>query len=102
MKPAELGVLLGLCIFFLRTSPLMGGVSRLAEQLCGKFKDPCKMGMNSGSCYEVHVRYFYNKTSKRCEHFIFSGCDGNLNNYKLKIECQIACVAEYKKVSWSL
>lgn len=54
------------------------------------------MEMNAGSCYEIHIRYFYNKTSKRCENFIFSGCDGNLNNYKLQIECQIACVEEYK------
>ncbi|KAF0886652.1 SPIT4 inhibitor, partial [Crocuta crocuta] len=54
--------------------------------------DPCKMEMNPGSCFEIHLRYFYNKTSKRCESFVFSGCNGNLNNFKLKIECDVACL----------
>ncbi|XP_029775065.1 kunitz-type protease inhibitor 4 [Suricata suricatta] len=97
MKPAELGFLLGLFIFFLLTTPLMGGVARVAERICGDLKDPCKMEMNPGSCFEIHFRYFYNRTSKRCESFVFSGCNGNLNNYKLKIECDIACVEEYRK-----
>uniref|UniRef100_A0ABI8A463 BPTI/Kunitz inhibitor domain-containing protein n=1 Tax=Felis catus TaxID=9685 RepID=A0ABI8A463_FELCA len=95
MKPAELGFLLGLFIFFLLTTPLMGGVARLAEMICGDLKDPCKMDMNPGSCFEIHFR-FYNQTSKRCESFIFTGCNGNLNNYKLKLECDIACVEEYR------
>ncbi|KAI5947525.1 Kunitz-type protease inhibitor 4 [Manis javanica] len=54
------------------------------------------MEMESGSCFEVHMRYFYNQTSKRCESFVFSGCNGNLYNYVLKIECQISFVEEYK------
>ncbi|XP_027479696.1 kunitz-type protease inhibitor 4 [Zalophus californianus] len=96
MKSAELGFLLGLFIFLLLTTPLMGGVVKLAEMICGDLKDPCKMDMDAGSCFEIHFRYFYNQTSKRCESFVFSGCNGNLNNYKLKIECNIACVEEYK------
>lgn len=54
------------------------------------------MDMKRGSCYDIYFRYFYNYTSKKCRSFIFSGCDGNLNNYKLKIECQIACEKEYE------
>ncbi|XP_054430004.1 kunitz-type protease inhibitor 4 [Pteronotus mesoamericanus] len=96
MKPAELRFLLGLLIFFLQTTPLMGGVSRLSERICGDLKDPCLMEKDVGSCYEVHFRYFFNKTSKRCQSFVFSGCDGNLNNYKLQIECQVACEEEYR------
>ncbi|XP_008561623.1 PREDICTED: kunitz-type protease inhibitor 4 [Galeopterus variegatus] len=97
MKPTKLGFLLGLFIFCSLTTPLLGGVTRLLEKICGDLKDPCIMDMNVGSCFEVHFRYFYNKTSKACESFVYSGCDGNLNNYQLKIECEVACVEEYKK-----
>ncbi|XP_020137625.2 kunitz-type protease inhibitor 4 [Microcebus murinus] len=96
MKTAELKFLLAFFIFYSLTTPLLGGVKTLTEKLCKDFKDPCIMDMDAGSCYEVHTRYFYNKTSQKCQSFIFSGCDGNLNNYKLQIECQIACVKEYK------
>ncbi|XP_077015545.1 kunitz-type protease inhibitor 4 [Tamandua tetradactyla] len=96
MKPAKLGFLLGLFIFSLLTGPLMGGVDKVTEMVCGKLKDPCEMDMDIGSCYEIHFRYFYNKTSKKCQSFFFTGCDGNLNNFKLKIECQITCVEDYK------
>ncbi|XP_024895500.1 kunitz-type protease inhibitor 4 [Pteropus alecto] len=97
MKPAELGFLLGLFIFFLVATPLMGGVYKLSNIICGDLKDPCKLDKKTGSCYEVHFRYFYNKTSERCEFFIFTGCDGNLNNYKLKIECDTACDKNFKQ-----
>uniref|UniRef100_A0A8C3WMG7 Serine peptidase inhibitor, Kunitz type 4 n=1 Tax=Catagonus wagneri TaxID=51154 RepID=A0A8C3WMG7_9CETA len=92
MKSAELGFLLGLFIFFLLATPLMGGVARLSEMICGPLKDPCNMDINYGSCFEIHFRFFFNKTSRTCESFLYSGCDGNLNNYKLKIECQVACM----------
>ncbi|KAF6089472.1 serine peptidase inhibitor, Kunitz type 4 [Phyllostomus discolor] len=96
MKPAELRFLLGLLIFSLQTMPLMGGVERVSQRMCEDLKDPCRMEMNVGSCYEIHFRYFYNYTSKRCQSFLFTGCDGNLNNYKLKIECQIMCEEEFR------
>lgn len=41
MKSAELGYLLGLFIFFLLTTPLMGGVSKLSQMICGPLQ-----GMN--------------------------------------------------------
>uniref|UniRef100_A0A8D1KQC4 BPTI/Kunitz inhibitor domain-containing protein n=2 Tax=Sus scrofa TaxID=9823 RepID=A0A8D1KQC4_PIG len=92
MKSAELGYLLGLFIFFLLTTPLMGGVSKLSQMICGPLQDPCNMDVKYGSCFEIHFRFFFNKTSRTCEYFIYSGCDGNLNNYKLRIECQLACM----------
>lgn len=59
--------------------------------------DPCKLDMKTGNCYEVHFRYFYNRSSETCQSFLFTGCDGNLNNYKLKIECQVACDKTFKQ-----
>ncbi|KAF5917484.1 kunitz-type protease inhibitor 4 [Diceros bicornis minor] len=96
MKTAELGFLLGLFIFFLLTTPLMSGVAKIAEMICGELKDPCVMEKDTGSCFEVHFRYFYNKTARRCQRFVYTGCNGNLNNYKLKIECDVACDERYK------
>ncbi|XP_008159427.2 kunitz-type protease inhibitor 4 [Eptesicus fuscus] len=96
MKPAELRFLLELFLFALLATPIMGGVAKLTKQICGDFKDPCNMDPKHGSCYEVHFRYFYNKTSQRCQSFIFTGCDGNINNYQLKIDCQVACEEEYR------
>uniref|UniRef100_A0A8C6CQC9 Serine peptidase inhibitor, Kunitz type 4 n=1 Tax=Moschus moschiferus TaxID=68415 RepID=A0A8C6CQC9_MOSMO len=91
MKLIELGFLLGLFTFSLLTTPLMGGMNRITEMICEKAKDPCMMPLNFGSCYNIVFRYFYNITSGLCESFVYTGCDGNLNNYKLKIECQLAC-----------
>ncbi|XP_023052890.1 kunitz-type protease inhibitor 4 [Piliocolobus tephrosceles] len=96
MKSAKLGFLLRFFIFCSLNNLLLGGVNKIAEKICGDLKDPCKLDMNVGSCYEVHFRYFYNRTSKRCEAFVFSGCDGNLNNFKLKLECDVTCVTKYK------
>ncbi|XP_023576448.1 kunitz-type protease inhibitor 4-like [Octodon degus] len=96
MRTAKLGFLLGLFIFCLQTASLLGGVAKVAEYFCGHVKDPCVMGIDIGRCYEIHFRYFYNTTSKQCESFFYSGCAGNLNNFKLKIECQVACIPEYE------
>nr|XP_023419951.1 kunitz-type protease inhibitor 4 [Cavia porcellus] len=96
MKPAKLGFLLWLFIFCLQTSPLLGGTVKIAERICGHLSDRCSWDMDRGSCFEVHFRYFYNKTSKHCESFLYTGCAGNLNNFKLKIECQVTCDSKYQ------
>ena len=35
--------------------------------------------------------YFYNSTTGRCEQFIYSGCEGNGNNFQTLEECQQGC-----------
>nr|XP_005897636.1 PREDICTED: kunitz-type protease inhibitor 4 [Bos mutus] len=96
MKLIELGFLLGLFTSLL-TTPLMGGMTQITDMICKKFKDRCKMPLNFGSCYDIQFRYFYNITSGLCESFVYTGCDGNLNNYRLKIECQMTCEKKYIK-----
>ncbi|CAH6776808.1 Spint4 [Phodopus roborovskii] len=102
MKPAKLGFLLGFFIFCLLMAPGQNGVARLTRTICHKYKDICNMDMEPGSCYEVHFRFFYNKTSKECQSFLFTGCDGNLNNFRLKIECDIECNEKYRTFQDSL
>ena len=36
-------------------------------------------------------RYFFNKTSSKCEEFIFGGCQGNWNNFPTESGCEDAC-----------
>ena len=60
--------------------------------------ESCNMDVDPGSCYEVHFRFFYNRTAGECQSFVFTGCNGNLNNYRLKIECDIECNEEYRTV----
>ncbi|KAM5176036.1 kunitz-type protease inhibitor 4 [Callospermophilus lateralis] len=83
MKPAKLGFLLWLFIFCALTTPVLG--------------DPCVMDVNPGDCFDIFIRYFYNQTSKKCEYFYYSGCNGNLNNFMIKLDCQVACDEEFKK-----
>ncbi|XP_055451906.1 kunitz-type protease inhibitor 4-like [Psammomys obesus] len=98
MMPAKLGFLLRFFTFCLSTAPVLSGVARLSESMCRDLKDPCGLEQDPGSCYEIHFRFFYNRSSKLCESFIYSGCNGNLNNFQLKIECDIQCNENYRTV----
>ncbi|KAH0501757.1 Kunitz-type protease inhibitor 4 [Microtus ochrogaster] len=100
MKPAKMGFLLGIFIFCSVTAPVLSGVARLTHNICREYKESCNMDMDPGSCYEVHFRYFYNRTAGECQSFVFTGCNGNLNNYRLKIECDIECNEEYRTVRY--
>ncbi|XP_031229622.1 kunitz-type protease inhibitor 4 [Mastomys coucha] len=96
MKPAKLGFLLGFSLFCSLSPPVLSGVERVARHLCKDFNDPCSLELDPGSCYEIHFRFFYNQTAKACQSFLFSGCDGNLNNFKLKIDCEVTCIENFK------
>uniref|UniRef100_D4A0Q5 Serine peptidase inhibitor, Kunitz type 4 n=1 Tax=Rattus norvegicus TaxID=10116 RepID=D4A0Q5_RAT len=96
MKSAKLGFLLGFSLFCLLSPPVLSFVEKVAARLCKEFNDPCALEMDPGSCYESHYRFFYNQTSKKCQIFVFSGCNGNRNNFMLKIDCDVMCNEEYK------
>ena len=51
-----------------------------------------------GPCYASFSRWFFNKTSERCEQFIYGGCDGNANNFEGKKECRDYCVSRKRRV----
>ncbi|XP_052579690.1 kunitz-type protease inhibitor 4 [Peromyscus californicus insignis] len=98
MKPAKLGVLLAFFIFCSLTTPGLSGIAKLMKLLCDEYRDICTMDMDPGHCYEPQFKFFYNRTAKECQSFIFNGCDGNLNNFNLKLECDIACNEDYRTV----
>lgn len=51
----------------------------------------CRLPPVTGPCRAYFSRYFYNTTSKRCEKFIFGGCQGNSNNFPTLELCQDKC-----------
>ncbi|NXM00882.1 TFPI1 inhibitor, partial [Tyrannus savana] len=52
----------------------------------------CAMKADDGPCKAIHVRYFFNIQSRRCEVFEYGGCHGNENNFLTLEECQKKCV----------
>ncbi|NWQ64632.1 TFPI1 inhibitor, partial [Neopipo cinnamomea] len=52
----------------------------------------CAMKADDGPCKAIHMRYFFNIQSRKCEVFEYGGCHGNENNFLTLEECQKKCV----------
>ncbi|XP_066045621.1 tissue factor pathway inhibitor isoform X5 [Chamaea fasciata] len=52
----------------------------------------CAMKADDGPCKAIHIRYFFNIKSRKCEVFEYGGCHGNQNNFQTLEECQEKCV----------
>ncbi|XP_006035847.1 kunitz-type serine protease inhibitor bitisilin-3-like [Alligator sinensis] len=74
--------LLALCLC-LRPAPAQEGAERRA--------DLCKLPPEQGPCRGRIPRFYYNASSKRCELFMYGGCQGNANNFKTEEDCVAAC-----------
>ncbi|EYC31475.1 hypothetical protein Y032_0004g2173 [Ancylostoma ceylanicum] len=53
----------------------------------------CYKEPKTGPCRASLPRFFYNKTSRTCEKFIYGGCEGNENNFEDEKECKRWCKA---------
>ena len=51
----------------------------------------CQLPPEQGPCEAAINSWFYNPSSGRCEQLQFGGCDGNLNNFASRRECETAC-----------
>ena len=51
----------------------------------------CTMEKMPGSCLSRVLRYFYDSEERRCRPFIYTGCDGNANNFLEFSDCTEAC-----------
>lgn len=45
-----------------------------------------------GPCKGYFVKYYYDKSTGRCEQFAFGGCQGNGNRFSSNEECERICV----------
>ncbi|KAL6256932.1 hypothetical protein P5V15_011867 [Pogonomyrmex californicus] len=52
----------------------------------------CQLPIERGLCRAYITRYGYNSISGQCERFIYTGCQGNANNFKSMALCEEACM----------
>ncbi|XP_053250736.1 eppin-like [Podarcis raffonei] len=51
----------------------------------------CRLPPVTGPCKALIRKLYYNWGKKRCEEFIYGGCQGNLNRFDTLEMCQKAC-----------
>jgi hypothetical protein len=63
------------------------------ERTCKKRAEPnrCQLSKQPGPCRGYFPRWWFNKATRRCEQFVYGGCQGNANNFATQAECQSAC-----------
>ncbi|XP_061821997.1 protein AMBP [Nerophis lumbriciformis] len=53
--------------------------------------ESCQLKAETGPCFGIHQRFFYNSSSLTCQPFKYGGCLGNDNNFKTEKECLQRC-----------
>lgn len=53
--------------------------------------ESCRLPYQSGSCGDQQRKYYYNYNYGSCEEFIYTGCDGNQNNFETPEDCERHC-----------
>ncbi|XP_034752597.1 protein AMBP-like [Etheostoma cragini] len=56
--------------------------------------EACKAAPDTGPCFGMHQRYYYNSSLMSCELFKYGGCLGNQNNFENERECLQRCRTE--------
>ena len=51
----------------------------------------CSLPKVVGPCKAAFPRWFFNTKTRRCERFIYGGCQGNANNFNSLAECLNTC-----------
>ncbi|XP_066998649.2 kunitz-type serine protease inhibitor textilinin-2 [Anabrus simplex] len=54
--------------------------------------DLCYLDAETGDCRAMYQRFFFNKSTQKCEFFIYGGCHGNSNNFQTQEDCERMCV----------
>lgn len=55
------------------------------------FPDQCKLPIERGSCAGNFGRWGFNAETRRCEQFIWGGCEGNSNRFGSEAACVMRC-----------
>lgn len=53
--------------------------------------DDCDQPKTEGPCRGNYSRWYYDKSSEKCEVFTYGGCKGNSNNFLTERECHQRC-----------
>lgn len=57
----------------------------------GDVKDVCQLPKVVGTCEKSIERYFFDSISQRCLLFVYTGCNGNDNNFETIQACKEMC-----------
>merc|ERR1719167_1383860 len=75
------------CRFFLDLPP----PPEVPAAIAPENEDRCLMEKKIGRCRAGIRRVFFNTKTKKCEPFLFGGCQGNGNNFVSTSECEDMC-----------
>merc|ERR1719167_1824674 len=75
------------CRFFLDLPP----PPEVPAAIAPENEDRCLMEKKIGRCRAGIRRVFFNTKTKKCEPFLFGGCQGNGNNFVSSSECEDMC-----------
>lgn len=67
----------------------------LFSSLLSNCANLCFLPREPGRCSSFFPRYYYNSKKSKCETFIYTGCDGNGNNFKTLAECSQTCEDDF-------
>ncbi|KAH8036910.1 hypothetical protein HPB51_006971 [Rhipicephalus microplus] len=51
----------------------------------------CNKDFDSGPCFSSMPKYYYRTETKKCEMFVYGGCEGNENRFDTQKACQEKC-----------
>ena len=54
-------------------------------------KDPCVLPVDTGSCSNYQIFWYFNQVDRECVQFYYGGCDGNQNRFESRHTCEISC-----------
>jgi hypothetical protein len=60
-------------------------------------KIPISTSRNKQGCGNLVQRWVYDASTKNCEHFLFSPCDGEDLYYQSQWECRSKCIGKFRR-----
>jgi hypothetical protein len=64
-------------------------VFAISLSACQKEKQECTLEPETGSCNAAFIRYYFNNSTKKCETFIWGGCNDGVVPFETKEECEM-------------
>ena len=72
--------------------PILALTTTLAHSTLGAFPEDCDLPLQAGRCRARKPGYFhFNSETRRCEHFFYTGCGGNANQFRSLKDCHETC-----------